>query len=138
MKRWVLGAARAATAALSIAEPAAAATFRWANDADSNSMDPYARQETFLLSFHSNIYEPLVRRNAHDLSLEPALAVSWSQTGPTAWRFKLRPGVKFQDGTPFSADDVVFSYTRVLDAGSNMKSVLATVKEIHKIDDLTV
>ena len=55
MKRWVLGAALAATAALSIAEPAAAATFRWANDADSNSMDPYARQETFLLSFDSNI-----------------------------------------------------------------------------------
>jgi peptide/nickel transport system substrate-binding protein len=140
MKGRALAAALAAIAAMGIAGSATAATFRWANDADSNSMDPYARQETFLLSFDSNIYEPLARRNARDLSLEPALAVSWSQTetDPTIWRFKLRPGVKFQDGSPFSAEDVVFSYHRVLDPGSNMKSVLATVKEVRKVDDLTV
>ena len=140
MKRWALAAGLVAVLAAGIAESAAAATFRWANDADSNSLDPYARQETFLLSFDSNIYEPLVRRDAHDLSLEPALAVSWTQleTNPLVWRFKLRPGVKFQDGTPFGADDVVFSHARVLDAGSNMKSVLATVKEVRKVDDLTV
>jgi len=138
MKRWVLGAALTLAVALGIAGTATAAAFRWANDAVSNSMDPYARQETFLLSFDSNIYEPLVRRDAHNLSLEPALAISWTQTEPTVWRFKLRPGVKFQDGSPFGADDVVFSYTRVLDPGSNMKSVLATVKEVKKVDDLTV
>jgi len=62
MKRWALGAALVVTAAIGISGSAGAATFRWANDADSNSMDPYARQETFLLSFDSNIYEPLVRR----------------------------------------------------------------------------
>jgi peptide/nickel transport system substrate-binding protein len=140
MKRWALAAGLMAALAAGIAGSAAATTFRWANDADSNSLDPYARQETFLLSFDSNIYEPLVRRDAHDLSLEPALAVSWTQleTNPLVWRFKLRPGVKFQDGTPFGADDVVFSHARVLDAGSNMKSVLATVKEVRKVDDLTV
>jgi peptide/nickel transport system substrate-binding protein len=135
-----LGAALAVAAAIAVSAPADAATFRFANDADSNSMDPYARQETFLLSFDSNIYEPLVRRDAHNLALEPALAVSWTQleTNPLVWRFKLRPNVKFSDGTPFSAEDVVFSYTRVLDPGSNMKSVLATVKEVRKVDDLTV
>jgi len=140
MRRWVLLAGLGIVTAASVAGSAGAATFRWSNNGDSNSMDPYARQETFLLSFDSNIYEPLVRRDAHDLSLEPALAVSWTQleTNPLIWRFKLRPNVKFQDGTPFSADDVVFSYTRVLDAGSNMKSVLATVKEVRKVDDLTV
>ena len=138
MRRWLLGIALTLAAATGVAGTATAATFKWANDADSNSMDPYARQETFLLSFDSNIYEPLVRRDAHNLNLEPALAISWTQTEPTVWRFKLRPGVKFQDGSAFSADDVVFSYTRVLDAGSNMKSVLATVKEAKKVDDLTV
>ncbi len=57
---------------------AQANTFRWANDGDVNSMDPYARNETFLLSFNSNIYEPLVRRN-RQLQVEPALAVRWEQ-----------------------------------------------------------
>ena len=41
---------------------AQANTFRWANDGDVNSMDPYARNETFLLTFNQNIYDPLVRR----------------------------------------------------------------------------
>ena len=54
----------ATTVALGLggAAVAQANTFRWANDGDVNSMDPYARQETFLLSFNANIYEPLVRR----------------------------------------------------------------------------
>src|SRR5690349_4649872 len=76
-----------------------------------NSMHPYARNETFLLSFMLNVYEPLVRRDK-ELKLEPALATEWSQTAPDVWRFKLRQGVKFHDGTPFVADDVIFSYER--------------------------
>lgn len=67
-----------------------AATFRWANDGDANSMDPYTRNETFLLSFTQNIYDPLVRRN-RELKVEPALAVSWEQPDPLTWRFHLRP-----------------------------------------------
>ncbi|MBL8700560.1 MAG: ABC transporter substrate-binding protein [Alphaproteobacteria bacterium] len=117
--------------------PADAKPFRWANDGDANSMDPYARNETFLLSFTLNIYEPLIRRDPQ-LRMEPALATEWTQASPTVWRFKLRPNVKFHDGTPFSADDVVFSYTRATTGGSNIKSYFASVKGIRKIDDLTV
>ena len=84
--------------ALSLAGTASAATLRWANDGDVNSMDPYARNETFLLTFLTNIYEPLVRRD-RNLALEPALAVKWAQTSPTVWRFDLRPNVKWQDGS---------------------------------------
>ncbi len=76
-------------------------------------MDPYTRQETVQLSFLSNIYEPLARWN-RELKLEPALAASWEQTSPTVWRFHLRPDVKWQDGSPFTADDVVFSLQRIL------------------------
>lgn len=138
MKTWVLAAAIvAATMAWGCAGSASAATLRWANSADSNSMDPYARQETFLLSFDSNIYEPLIGRDPN-LKLEPALAISWVQTDNTVWRFTLRQGVKFQDGTPFNADDVLFSFDRVRDAGSNLKIVLASVREVHKVDDFTV
>src|ERR1700741_4224744 len=101
MRKLLLAACGAG--ALVAAYSADAKTFRWANDGDVNSMDPYARQETFLLSFMGNIYEPLVRRDKN-LKLEAALAVKWSQPSPTVWRFELRPNVKFHDGSPFSAD----------------------------------
>ncbi|MFH5923138.1 ABC transporter substrate-binding protein [Roseomonas xinghualingensis] len=114
-----------------------AATFRWANDGDVNSMDPYARNETFLLTFTQNIYEPLVRRN-RELKVEPSLATAWSQPSPTVWRLNLRQGVKFHDGSPFTADDVLFSADRVRGQGSNLTSALASVKEVRKIDDFTV
>jgi peptide/nickel transport system substrate-binding protein len=117
------------------AAPLSAKTFRWANDGDVISMDPYARQETTLLSFMANIYEPLIQRDKK-LALEPALATEWSQTAPDTWHFKLRQGVKFHDGTPFTADDVVFSFERALT--SQIAATLATAKEIRKIDDFTV
>jgi peptide/nickel transport system substrate-binding protein len=129
--------AAAALAALLAVQPASAKTFRWGNDGDVNSMDPYARNETFLLTFMNNIYEPLVRRD-RDLRLEPSLATEWSQSSPDVWRFKLREGVKFQDGAPFTADDVIFSYERARGPGSNIATKLASVKEVRKIDDHTV
>ena len=122
---------------LGAALPVDAKTLRWANDGDVNSMDPYARNETFLLSFLENVYEPLVRRRK-DLKVEPALAVEWSQPAPDVWRFKLRPNVKFHDGSAFTADDVVFSANRARAPGSNVSTKLATVKEARKIDGLTV
>jgi peptide/nickel transport system substrate-binding protein len=116
---------------------ASAKSFRWANDGDVSSMDPYGRNETLLLSFLGNVYEPLFRRDA-DLKLEPALAVSSSQPAPDIWRFQLRRGVTFQDGTSFGADDVLFSATRARHPNSRMNTKLARVKEIRKIDDYTV
>ncbi|HEX6979247.1 MAG TPA: ABC transporter substrate-binding protein [Alphaproteobacteria bacterium] len=129
--------ALAAAVTLAMSATAEAKTFRWANDGDVNSMDPYARNETFLLSFLGNIYEPLARRD-ENLKVEPALAVSWSNPNPETWRFKLRPNVKFHDGTPFTADDVVFSIQRAQAPGSNVGTKVASVKEVRKVDDLTV
>jgi len=130
-----------AAIALALAAPFAAApadaqgkVFRWANDGDVNSMDPYSRNETFLLAFLQNIYEPLVRRSK-DLKLEPGLAEKWGQTAPTTWFFDLRKDVKFHDGTSFNADDVVFSLNRANGKGSNMLTYFATVKAIRKVND---
>lgn len=67
-----------------------AVAFRWASDGDVNSMDPYARSETFLLTFLQNVYDPLVRRDAA-LKVEPALATKWERPSPKIWRFHLRP-----------------------------------------------
>ena len=101
--RHSLALAALVCAGLSLAPVAEAKTFKWANSGDVSSMDPYARQETFLLTFNSNIYEPLIRRDK-DLKLEPALATKWGQTDPTTWFFDIRPGVKFHDGTPLTAE----------------------------------
>ncbi|MCA3366187.1 MAG: ABC transporter substrate-binding protein [Roseomonas sp.] len=133
LRRLTLAAALLAGSALS----AQANNFRWANDGDVNSMDPYTRQETFLLAFGSNFYEPLVRRD-HEGKVEAALAERWEQPQPNVWRFHLRRGVRFSDGTPFTADDVVFSVERARAPGSNVQGVLASVKEVRKIDDHTV
>jgi peptide/nickel transport system substrate-binding protein len=73
--------AAVATVALLGAQPAAAKTFKWSNDGDVSSMDPYARNETFLLTFMANVYEPIVRRD-RNLKLEPALAVKWGKREP--------------------------------------------------------
>lgn len=120
-----------------IVQPAAAASFRWANDGDVATMDPDMLQETVQLSFLSNIYEPLVRRDK-DLKLEPALATSWENPSPTVWRFHLRSGVKFQDGSPFTADDVLFSLKRIQAETSAMRAPMSMVKQARKVDDLTV
>ena len=99
-------------------------------------MDPHSLNETLQLSFTGNVYEPLVGRNK-DLSLAPALATSWKQS-PTVWRFELRKGVKFHDGTPFTADDVVFTFKRAAGDGSDMKGNTNPIKEVRKVDDFAV
>jgi peptide/nickel transport system substrate-binding protein len=119
------------------AQTARAANLRWGNDGDVGAMDPATRQETVQLSFLANIYEPLVRRD-RKLNIEPALAVKWAQTSPTVWRFELRPNVKWQDGSTFTADDVVFSLQRIMAKSSAMRAPMSMVKEARKIDDLTV
>ena len=114
-----------------------AQTIRIANQGDALSMDPHSLNESLQLSTTSNVYEPLVGRNK-DLSLAPALATAWKQTSPTVWRFELRKGVQFHDGTPFTADDVLFSFARTQMDGSDMKSYTNDFKEVRKIDDYTV
>jgi len=116
---------------------ASAQTLRIANQGDALSMDPHSFNESLQLSVTGNTYEGLVIRNK-DLSLAPGLATSWKQTSPTVWRFELRKGVQFHDGTPFTADDVVFSFNRTQLEGSDMKSYTNDFKEVRKINDHVV
>ncbi|MEX8496148.1 ABC transporter substrate-binding protein [Sphaerotilus sp.] len=123
--------------ALAGASAVQAATLKVANQGDAVSMDPHSLNESLQLSFTGNVYEPLIGRDKA-LGLVPGLARSWKQTAPTVWRFELRPGVKFHDGAPFTADDVVFSFKRVAGEGSDMKSYVSSVKEVRKVSDLVV
>src|SRR5512139_3931294 len=80
-------------------------TLRWASQGDAQTMDPYSQNELLTNAMNGQVYETLVNRGK-TMALEPVLATEWQQTGPTTWRFKLRPNVKFHDGSPFTADDV--------------------------------
>ena len=137
MEKRIPQALLALAAALAFAMSAGAATLRWAAAGDISTMDPHANNEGFTNFYHDHIYEPLVTRGK-DLKVEPSLATSWQALSPTVMRFTLRPNVKFHDGTPFTAEDVVFTVQRALSDTSNFKPYLAGVKEAKKVDDLTV
>jgi peptide/nickel transport system substrate-binding protein len=130
----------AATTVLIVAfamSPASAQTLRYANQGDLKSLDPYTLNETTTHAHIGQVYEGLITRDK-DLKIIPALAESWETPEPTRWRFHLRRGVKFQNGDPFTADDVVFSAERVRAKGSNLLSYVPADAKVVKVDDYTV
>ena len=80
------------------------------------------------------VYEPLLSLGA-DYTVRPGLAERWELVNPTTWRFHLRPNVRFHDGRPFGADDVVWSWTG---RTGLLRSVTTTLDRVEKVDDLTV
>jgi peptide/nickel transport system substrate-binding protein len=130
-RRWLPGA----LAALSVA--ASAATLRIASAFDPQTMDPHA----LALLYHSRvafqIYDSLVTRD-EQFKLEPALAESWQMINPTTWRFKLRRGVTFHDGSPFTADDAIFSIERTQGPTSQRSFALRGLATVKKVDEQTI
>src|SRR5438105_12989609 len=116
---------------------ASAQTLRYANQGELKSLDPYTLNESTTHAHLGQIYEGLIARDK-DLKIIPALAESWETPEPTRWRFHLRKNVKFQNGDPFTADDVVFSADRVRAKGSNLQTRIAADAKAVKIDDYTV
>ena len=129
----------ALAAALATGMPLAASakTLKWGSHREIASLDPYSYGDTFTLAVLNHVYEGLVRYTG-DLKIEPALAESWQTVSPTVWRFKLRQGVKFHNGSAFNADDVVASLERVSHETSPLKGNLPAYKSSKKIDDHTV
>jgi peptide/nickel transport system substrate-binding protein len=127
----------AVLAALCVAGAVHATTLRVASAFDPQTLDPHALALLYHSRVVSQVYDSLVGRD-EQFKLEPALALSWEMAAPTRWRFRLRPGVRFHDGTPFGADDVVFSIARALAAPSQRAFQLKGVKGAQKIDALTV
>ncbi len=136
--RILSGSALALVLAL-VAAPGtvAAETLTWSTAADFTTLDPQAQSSTMNNLVLGQIYEPLVTRD-NDLKLVPALALEWKAVGETAWEFTLREGVTFHDGTPFTADDVVFSITRAKEKTSDYKVAVGSIDHVEKIDDYHV
>ena len=82
------------------------------------------------------IYEPLVYHDTRDDSLIPGLAESWEQLSETSYQFNLRQGVTWHDGEPFTADDVVWSYTRT--ENRRIQYGLDPENPVEVIDDHTI
>ena len=121
-----------------VAGGAIAKDFKWAGTTDPQTMDPHAVNSAPVLGFLNNVYEGLVRRGK-DMQIEPALATGWDPIGDgDGWRFRLREGVTFHDGSAFTAEDVLFSYQRASSEQSDTRSWFAPVSDVKVVDDFTV
>jgi len=124
-------------AAVLAAFPATSANLKWAAQNDILTLDPHSQNHATTNSILQHTYEGLTRYT-RDYKVEPCLATSWKQMSETHWRFNLRKGVKFHDGSPFTADDVVFSYGRIKQPQGTMQVYVTGITEVKKVDDHTV
>lgn len=107
--------------------------------AEPSSMDPHYHNLTPNNAFLSHIYERLVEMDETQ-RLIPGLAESWKVVDETIWEFKLRQGVTWHDGSPFTADDVVFTFGRAGNVPNSPSSFGGAIKgkTVTKVDDHTV
>lgn len=105
------------------------------------NLDPGVGTDTYADTVKFQIMEGLVQTNADTGAIEPMLATEWNVADDhKTWTFKLRPGVKFHDGTPLTSADVVASINRIIAPGSglNRSSDLVDIAEVKAVDDMTV
>jgi peptide/nickel transport system substrate-binding protein len=106
-------------------------------DARAATMDPhsYALEDNKGATYQ--VYEALLDVDSN-LAVVPQLAVAWQIVDPTHWEFELRQGVRFHDGTPFNAEDVVFSIQRAQADTSDFRLRVDGVAAVEVIDDYTI
>ncbi|RMX17628.1 ABC transporter substrate-binding protein [Vandammella animalimorsus] len=131
-------AASVAVAVLAAWPAAHAKTLRWSSQGDVTSWDIHSQNNALNNGIHAMVYESLTYYNSETFEVEPMLAVSWEELSPTQVRFKLREGVKFSDGTPFTADDAVFSIERAMAPTSNLAVFANSIERAEKVDEHTM
>jgi peptide/nickel transport system substrate-binding protein len=128
----------AATAALAAVPGVHAKTFKWASQGEIATWDIHSQNNALQNGLHANVYESLVYYNSKTFAVEPVLATSWKEISPTQVRFNLRKEVKFSDGTPFTADDAVFSLNRAMAKTSNFSPYVQGIDKVVKVDSHTI
>ena len=115
-------------------------TVVYAIQSDMQNWDPpnSVLRESIILGY--NVFDHLAARDLKTNKVGPSLAVSWRNVDDTTWEVKLRQGVKFHDGTPFSAKDVKATFDRVLNPDNKLtaRGNHAKIKAVEIVDDYTV
>lgn len=102
-------------------------------------LDPYRNQLRTGLVLAHHVWDTLIYRDPETLQMKPLLATTWRQTDDTTFEFELRQGVKFHDGSPFTADDVVYTVNTVLtDPGVAVPTNYSYLAGAEQIDDFHV
>jgi peptide/nickel transport system substrate-binding protein len=133
-------AGRIATLLFALAAQTAAAADLRVGTQNTPVIDPHFMLQDSNIAYNQHIYGALIDFDEQGHML-PDLATSWTSDGANTWRFNLRHGVTFHDGTPFTADDVVFSLKRVPNVPNNpapYTGQLLGVDDVRKVDDYTV
>ncbi|MEF3120787.1 ABC transporter substrate-binding protein [Kocuria flava] len=103
-----------------------------------DQLDPHSTSAYFSFQILENVYDTLVEPDA-ELEMQPALAESWEVSeDQLSWTFHLREGVTFHDGSAFTAEDVVYSYDRIIDEQLANAYRLAAVEDVVAVDEHTV
>jgi peptide/nickel transport system substrate-binding protein len=129
----------AIAAGLLFAQTALAQELRIGISAEPSSADPHYHNLTPNNMLARQVYEPLVGQDKNQ-ALTPLLAESWKAIDDTTWEFKLRKGVKFHDGSEFTADDVIATFERAPNVPRSPSSFAAYVrgKTLEKVDSHTI
>jgi peptide/nickel transport system substrate-binding protein len=107
------------------------ATLTIAQPADATTMDPGRSTQVLTVNYFVNLYDTLTRWDA-SLKLVPGLATAWKNVNETTWEFTLRPGVKFHDGTPLTAEDIKATLERNLTPGKTVvQAGFATIEAVR-------
>ena len=128
----------AVVAAFTAASAVQAKPFKWSSASDIPTLDIHSQNNALGNGVHAAIYDSLVYYNSQTFKLEGQLATSWKDISPTQLRFTLRTGVKFSDGTPLTADDVVYSITRAMSKTSNYAVYTQGIDKVVKVNDSTI
>ena len=132
-KLSLLCAVLAVTSSVAQAKP-----FKWSSASDIPTWDVHSQNNALANGIHASVYESLVYYNSKTFKVEPVLAVEWKQVTPTQMRLMLRKGVKFQDGSAFTADDAVFSLDRAMSKTSNFAVYTQGIERVVKVDAHTI
>jgi peptide/nickel transport system substrate-binding protein len=135
----VLCAAAVAGQLASAVLPAAAKDLRIALSTEPSSIDPHFHVTTPNMALSTHLFDRLVHTDEKQ-KLVPGLATEWKSIDPLTWEFKLRQGVVWHDGAPFTADDVVFSLTRAAEVPNSPSGfgLYLRGKAVSKVDAHTV
>lgn len=129
MKKLVLSSVAALVASVAVAASAQTLTIGFADPL--SSLDPQLNNHAGDRSTDLHFWDLLIE-NRHN-GLEPSLALSWKALDDKTWEFKLRDDVKWQDGVPFTAEDLIFSYERARDVPGSVATFAGYLRTIESL-----